>query len=62
MSTADLEAIVNGVVDLAAIGVLGGLIYTRRIVFAATPKAPVPPRNEDAAPPAVTEPEAGRTS
>lgn len=41
MSTADLLVIANTLVDLAALGIGGALVYTRRIVFAATPKAPV---------------------
>jgi hypothetical protein len=38
VNVAGLLVITNGVVDLAAIGTVGALVYTKRILFAATPK------------------------
>jgi hypothetical protein len=38
VSSADLQTVVNGVVDLAGIGAVWSLFYFRRVLFAASPK------------------------
>ena len=40
VSTADLAIIVNGITELALIGTIGALFYTKRLLFASSPKPP----------------------
>ena len=42
MSTADLAIVSGTVVELATIGAVGALVYTRRILLAASPKPQAP--------------------
>ena len=45
MNTADLAIVAGTIVELATIGTVGALIYTKRILFAATPKSQAPAAN-----------------
>ena len=42
MNTADLAIVAMTVVELATVGTVGVLVFTKRIVLAATPKPPQP--------------------
>lgn len=46
MNTADLAIVAGTIVELATVGTVGVLVYTRRILLAATPKPQAPPTGE----------------
>jgi hypothetical protein len=58
VSTADLAIVVNGITELALIGTIGGLFYTRRLLFAASPK---PQASQQAGEPKAKQPPAEKT-
>ena len=46
MNTADLAIIAAALVELATIGTVGALVYTRRILLAASPKPQAVPQDK----------------
>ena len=63
MNTADLAIIAAALVELATIGTVGALVYTRRVLLAASPKPQAVPQDKaERKPEAPPAPEADETA